>query len=277
MGACLAAIPTASNSARRSRPALSLVPKRRVPGVPPLNAGHSKPSQPTLGRFLVRDPIGYSGGMNLYANCGNNPLNCTDPSGLDAAQQAAITDAINFIEANSSGLSPNIVPRLRAIQDSGAIYLKANLKIGTYGFRKSVRGYSQGGKIYVNSTSLGLSPPPAVAARTLNALERRQAGSMSEADFHQVMLRVNDTYTSFLVELAALLVHEGTHEAGARYKNEVADEQAAYTAEAVFLNNLKSKYSGLPTTQSTINGGLEAVKQDAVTFGYPIPTVLLPK
>ncbi|MGE4206983.1 MAG: RHS repeat-associated core domain-containing protein, partial [Vulcanimicrobiota bacterium] len=83
MGACLAAIPTASSWARRSRPALSLVPKRRVPGVPPLNAGHSKPSQPTLGRFLVRDPIGYSGGMNLYAYCANNPLNAVDPSGLE--------------------------------------------------------------------------------------------------------------------------------------------------------------------------------------------------
>jgi RHS repeat-associated protein len=37
---------------------------------------------PTLGRFLQPDPIGYIDGMNLYAYCGNNPLNFIDPLGL---------------------------------------------------------------------------------------------------------------------------------------------------------------------------------------------------
>jgi len=37
---------------------------------------------PTLGRFTQTDPIGFDGGMNIYAYVGNDPVNLTDPSGL---------------------------------------------------------------------------------------------------------------------------------------------------------------------------------------------------
>ena len=37
---------------------------------------------PDLGRFLQPDPLGYFDGMNVYAYCGNNPVNWIDPWGL---------------------------------------------------------------------------------------------------------------------------------------------------------------------------------------------------
>lgn len=37
---------------------------------------------PVTGRWLSKDPIGISGGLNQYVFCGNNPVNSRDPLGL---------------------------------------------------------------------------------------------------------------------------------------------------------------------------------------------------
>lgn len=53
---------------------------------------------PALARFLQVDPIGYLGGMNLYAYCGNTPVNLDDPSGT-----YAVWDDLAFMAAGGLG------------------------------------------------------------------------------------------------------------------------------------------------------------------------------
>ena len=38
---------------------------------------------PDVGRFISADPIGISAGLNIWAYCNNNPVNFTDPTGLE--------------------------------------------------------------------------------------------------------------------------------------------------------------------------------------------------
>jgi RHS repeat-associated protein len=50
-----------------------------------------------IGRWVAKDPIGFEGGLNLYAYCESDPINCVDPTGneplyvpeLDVAAMAA--------------------------------------------------------------------------------------------------------------------------------------------------------------------------------------------
>jgi len=56
---------------------------------------------PMEGRFISKDPIGYQGGINVYAYAHNNPLRYVDPKGLDVKQ-----------EFQSKRVIPPITPRI---------------------------------------------------------------------------------------------------------------------------------------------------------------------
>jgi RHS repeat-associated protein len=66
---------------------------------------------PASGRFLSPDPVGQSGGLNLYAYCGNNPVNLVDPSGLESCSANSrvpdsFEDAFWETAAWQSGVNP---------------------------------------------------------------------------------------------------------------------------------------------------------------------------
>ena len=46
-----------------------------------------------MGRFISQDPIGYAAGINLYAYCGDDPTDATDPSGLSKVTGPALVVA----------------------------------------------------------------------------------------------------------------------------------------------------------------------------------------
>ena len=73
-----------------------------------LRAIQGKSAQPSLGRFIARDPIGHAGGSNLYSYCSADPIGHSDPDGM------APSVAIGLLNSNLSGLGASAWARLAA-------------------------------------------------------------------------------------------------------------------------------------------------------------------
>jgi RHS repeat-associated protein len=138
--------------------------------IPELGLYHYKARvyDPSLGRFLQTDPIGYADDQNLYGYVRNDPLNKTDPTGLEAAGWSLYGSAyrpcdncsLDFVVGSAPGMgAAEAYDQISAGKYfAGAIALATELPFG-----KALRGvvyrvlgkYTSSGKNYIGKTDTG--------------------------------------------------------------------------------------------------------------------------
>ena len=77
--------------------------------------------QPSLGKFISEDPIAESGGINLYAYCGNNPISRVDPMGLSWGGAALGLGAGLVVGVGAALLFPGFAAGLLGAMVIGAL------------------------------------------------------------------------------------------------------------------------------------------------------------
>lgn len=91
---------------------------------------------PVTGRFTTRDPIGFAGGStNLYAYAGGDPVNASDPTGLDDIDWHSFAAGLVNGAFNMAIDTVNIVFPIRGLTDpigNGIRQLLEDLGVGSY-------------------------------------------------------------------------------------------------------------------------------------------------
>ncbi len=92
---------------------------------------------PATGRWAVKDPIGFEGGLNFYEYSGNDPVNSIDPIGLDWMDldlQGAADFSADFSAAFGSVLSFGLTDRVNDATGASGVANKcsSSYKAGTW-------------------------------------------------------------------------------------------------------------------------------------------------
>lgn len=85
---------------------------------------------PSIGRFISEDPIGFVGGINRYRFVENNPLNRLDPSGMNAIVARGVAWAFGAAAADGP-LPIGDAVAVIILGGTGIIYLNEKLKEGS--------------------------------------------------------------------------------------------------------------------------------------------------
>ncbi len=90
---------------------------------------------PIFRRFLNEDPAGFSGGINLYAYTGGDPVNLMDPFGLGpqlTGMQQGLVNALNFVSGLLSPFRMLMSNPADAHSDGNGLRNIANISTSTF-------------------------------------------------------------------------------------------------------------------------------------------------
>ena len=212
---------------------------------------------PSLGRFLSQDPIGFSGGLNVYAYVGNNPIHRVDPSGLrppqahsmDPIDNGIIRDAIKFIR-NQGGEYVDVANEL----ENTTIY--AENPFGDI-------GHTFNGEIFLNPNLNRFDIP--YIAREDDIKSKYKCGKISREQYKKLLNKHNAEKWEAIVQTASTLVHEHVHLPQPTLLTSDLSEPPAYNAEERFLRKVirSTGNANLSARTQTI---LNSTLQDAARY-----------
>lgn len=202
---------------------------------------------PDLGRFLEPDPLGFAAGdENMYRYVGNNPVNGTDPFGLQNSKPKALDrggwNIGNYSQATDNGIWQGdgllVTSEIGAFEYTGPLFSSRSAGLGE---RRGGEGFDtrtlrSGAEIQDSLNRGSISPVAAVAAQNnLNRLG--EAGALIR----------NTTLAALDIELSVLMA---LPEAGTRVIFGVVGSSGAKTAAKTAGTGAESALNGLRLNKS---------------------------